>query len=342
VKGLLQRLDKFLNGTNGTRVVALVIAIFTFYSIKKLISKEVDFWVEVLPMASDIAEGKTFVQSDPTEVRVTLQGSPEQLASVNKEDVKLMSRIREGTEGTNVLVTLERSWISGHGKTRVRKIEPNQATLLFDEKGEVELPIARPEIIGKPLIGEAEVIWSETNIVARGLKTTLRDLQANAIQVATEPIDVDGRVQSFKRRVKILWPQNITGAVSELEVPVQVNVKTGNKSFERQPVLLTIISGSGASYTSDPDWVTVKVSGSEDALEKLDAGKFAVIATCTRIDDGGAKIPLKIIFDSGLEGLSGEADPPEVDITVHYKHSLKQLVADQEDPPAQSEQEQAD
>jgi len=217
-------------------------------------------------------------------------------------------------------VALRPAQIEGHRQTRVTGIVPSAAELAFDIEGDVALSVARPKLRGAPLIGSAEVLWVETNVVVRGPLRQLTTLRDNAVQLATEEIDVDGRVQSFSRRVKILLPKdigNVRVANDELEVRVGIKVATETRMFEGIPVLLTAVTGSGVILASDPATVSVRVTGMPERLGQLRSEVISVVADCRNIAVSGETVsafPVRVFLPPGLDGLTAEAVPDQVKV----------------------------
>jgi autonomous glycyl radical cofactor GrcA len=306
-----------------TKVMALVVAAIAFHSIRNVISEERYFRARILPEMPQDA-GVTVVNADPGEARVTLRGSRDQLNAIREEELVIKASPERSTSGSgSEYVALRPARIEGHRQTRVLNIEPSTVRLAFDVEGDVRLSVARPKLKGTPLIGNAEVVWAETNVVVRGPLNQLTTLRDNAVQLATEEIDVDGRVQSFSRRVKIILPKdigNVRVGKDEVEVRVAIKVDTETRVFENIPVLLTAVTGSGVTLTSDPATISIRVTGMADRLNQLRPELISVIADCRNIAvsrETVAAFAVRVYLPPGLEGLSTEAVPDKV--TVHAR-----------------------
>ena len=208
-----------------TKLIALLVAAVVLQIIRTNISERETFRVRVVPVQPQDARF-TVVKVEPGEVRVTLRGSLEQLRALREEAlvVKVPTRANPAGEGFEE-VPLRRSQVEGMGSARVDALEQTQVRLEYEVEGTLRLSVARPVLLGTPLVGTAEVLWMETNVVVRGPMTQLRTLYDNAVPLATERIDVDGRVQSFTRRVRILPPAdlgNVTVTPTENEVRVGI------------------------------------------------------------------------------------------------------------------------
>ncbi len=302
------------------KLAALVVATIAFNVVRTTISEQESFRIEVT--ATLPQEGRfTVVKIDPGDVRVTLRGSRDQLRAIQREDLQARLTLRQAPPGGGYeLVTLRSTHIEGRGYARVELIEPQQVRIEYDIEGEMALPVARPHLLGRPLIGRAEAIWAETNVVVRGPLQQLRTLHENAVQLQTEPIDVEGRVQSFTRRVRVLPPPDI-GVLRvtppEIEVRVGIKVDTETRLYENIPVLLTAVTGSGLVLTSEPSTVNVRVTGMAERLDALRPDDISVVADCRNIevlDVAEGSYPLRVLFPAGVEGLVPEALPKTVTV----------------------------
>ncbi len=304
------------------KLAALAVAVVAFHVVRTTISEQESFRIEV--SATMPQEGRfTVVKIEPSDVRVTLRGAREQLRSIRSEDLQARLTLRQTPpDGGFERITLRSAHIDGRGHARVESIEPQQVLIEYDIEGEMALPVARPQLRGSPLIGRAETFWAETNVVVRGPFQQLRRLHENAVQLQTEPIDVEGRVQSFTRRVRVLPPPDI-GAVRitppELDVRVGIKVDTESRVYENIPVLLTAVTGSGLILTSEPSTVNVRVTGMPERLDALRPESISVVADCRNIevvDEARGSYSLRVLFPAGVEGLLAEAIPKDVTVTA--------------------------
>ncbi len=299
-----------------TKLVALLVAVVGFQIIRANISEDETFRVRVV-VTQPQEGGGVVVKVEPAEVRVSLKGSRDQLQSLREDSliVKLTARQTGGVFGRGQNVALRRAHLEGAGYARVDSFDPKYVRLVYEKKGEQRLSVARPLLTGTPLVGTAEILWAETNVVVRGPQAQLKSMFENAVQLATEKIDVDGRVQSFTRRVRILPPPdvaNVTVEPSEIDVRVGIKVETETQVFEEVPVRMTAVTGSGLILTSDPATVTVRITGMPERLRQVLKESISVIADCSNIqvdEEAEAVYPLRVFLSIGMDGLSSVAEP---------------------------------
>lgn len=326
------------------KLAALAIAIVVVWLIRRTISEEytVILKVQTTPrktesvQESNLADKQlTVMKIEPSEVKVTFHGSKEQLQALRRDTDNLQIRVAPPRFGVNSKDTVEtrlrRSHVEGVGSVRAT-FSPKFITLRQEAEVTKVVGVAKPLMTGKPLVGRAQLIWSETNVTVRGPQTQLQTLEDKAITLSTEPIDVDGRVQSFTKRVRIIHPTDLDKAIlepAEIDVTVDILVKTEPREFENIPVMVTTASGSGLVLVSDPATVKVKVIASPDQLDRIETNKIAVVADSRNIEhkpDLTVETALRVVLPSGMGSLQSEAIPGKVTITARRV-----------DPPATTE-----
>lgn len=303
-----------------TKLMAAVVALVAFQIIRTNISEMETFRVRVVANQPHDG-GFTVVKVEPSDVSVTLRGSRDQLRVLREDAMSVTVQARQiPANGGSETISLRRAQVEGIGYARVDSLEPSHVQLDYEIEGNVRLAVARPLLVGTPLVGTAEIGWTETNVVVRGPLTQLRTLYDNAVPLATEKIDVDGRVQSFTRRVRILPPPdigNVSVTPSEIDVRVAIKVETETRVYENIPVLLTAVTGSGLILTSEPATVTVRVTGMAERLDQVRPEAISVVADCRDIvvdRTAEASYPLRVFLPPRVEGLTSESTPPSVTV----------------------------
>lgn len=118
----------------GLKFLALLMAIFTFHSIRTVTSDEA---VHIVPVEVQLTDANHIVtDQDPLSVTITLRGSREDLKKLDPQDIKAILKLRKSESGS---IPIRARDIRGVSGLRVVKIEPDKAavTVLWQpEEGE--------------------------------------------------------------------------------------------------------------------------------------------------------------------------------------------------------------
>lgn len=108
----------------GLKFLALLMAVFTFHSIRAVTSDEA---VHIVPVEVQPTDANHIVlDQDPLSVTVTLRGSREDLKKLDPQDIKAVLKLRSQENGP---VPIRARDVRGVSGLRVVKIEPDKATV---------------------------------------------------------------------------------------------------------------------------------------------------------------------------------------------------------------------
>lgn len=307
------------------KIIAVAVAIVIFSIVRMFISEKttVTAKVEIVPTSKDGALSVT--KYEPAEVDILLSGTEEAIKNIRDEKVVVKvqpSGIPQKEDVDFENLKIEPKDVFGAGSARVVSLSPAVIHLEYDKEGEVSLPVRRPQLTGKPLLGTAELIWIETNVTVRGGMSQINLLRESGVELHTESIDVDGRSRGFTKKVKILKPSD-SGAITlmpqEIDVKVAITTETETRVFENIPVQLTTITGGGMLLSSDPALASVRITGMKEHLNILQPSDITVLADCRSLADSRGKttdsrVPLRVYLPVGIEGLRPAVEPAEAKI----------------------------
>ena len=121
----------------------------------------------------------------------------------------------------------------------------------------------------------------------RGPSSRLRQIEL----VRTQPVDMEGRLQSFKIRRTVL-PPAVAGAArlepDRVLVDVAIAELTATRELADIPVRWLLAPGAPAIRGTKPEKVTVTLQGRPEALRLLEPAAVAVYVDCVGLAPGGA------------------------------------------------------
>lgn len=272
------------------KLLAVLLATVSFYAIRGATNFEVPYDI---PLKVEVADGIAILDQ-PKTVCVTFRGSQEDLRRLSQKDIKAVIRPKATDPAGAEQVTVSSRDVQGAASVRVVNVEPKTVTIAFDHEVEKDMPVAKPKTIGTPLMGKVDLDYEPRKVKIRGSNLRLQ----NKAEVSTEPVDVDGRVESFTRRVRVLSPGD-TQVVSIEPAEITVNVKIVTESVSRELSNVVVVAlmkpARPAEATIRPDRVTVTLHGRPEAVESAVSNAVTVFADCTGLPEGGeTNVPVNV------------------------------------------------
>ena len=295
----------FLN--NGYwKLFALVIAILVYFSIRSDIShvKVISVPIDV---TNDSSAGDAAIWSvEPRSVKVKIRGSYNEISQLDDAAIKCVIRARQKSASIldTVRIKVRSKHIQGVRDARIIKIEPASIDVKFDIPDSVTLEVAPPAIEGNAH-GSVRLSYDVTNAVIKGSRRLLQTLDVENTRIQCEPVDVDGRLESFVTRVRLVPPGDAANVeIDPLEMVVNVYITSENSStiIESVPVIVSQPASSANKWITEPHLVNIKVSGRSELLKSVQFGDIMASVN--------GNIPV-------VPGLTNE-----VSVIVHVKQGL--------------------
>lgn len=308
---LIAKLKEIILNNWTLKVLALILAIITYQSIKDAISFEVPFEI---PVEVEVEEGIAILDQNPREVEVIFQGSRADLRQLSHGQMKVLLNPKPGPAGSGLL-SISPHDVRGASGVRVVSIRPKEVSLTFDRESEKKVSVTKPKIKGTPIIGKVELDYEPKTVTIKGPQRRLDEKNF----LDTEPVDVDGRVQSFTKRVKILPPADaMVTRIEPAEVEVKVSIVTDTVSRHWTNVTVTAMTrpGSGNEISIEPSAVDVQLHGREDLLAGIQDKALTAFVDCMALQPGtSADLKVNVYIPSGLD-LSATVSPETVRATI--------------------------
>jgi len=238
---LLRRLRLFFQrrlGPHGDlKVLSTVIAMIVFYLIRLTIGHPQTYRAPVHVSIQE--QGVAILQYAPLDVEIELKGAADDVRAFDASELSVRLAIESTREAGGQVLKLTRRHVMGAGKLRVVRITPSEVFVEYDREVETTLRLSVPDLVGRPLQGEATIELLTQTVQVRGPESQLNNLVERSILLPTEPVDVSGRTQGFTRRVRVLPPDD--SGISHV-LPADVEVR----------VTITVVTPPESIYTNAP------------------------------------------------------------------------------------------
>jgi YbbR domain-containing protein len=296
------------------KLLAVLLAVGAYHAIMGVIGYEVLYDLPVkVEMDGKRNPDVAILDQDVKTVQVTFRGSQEDLRRLDQRVLEVV--IRPQASQRKEWIAFSNRHVEGARGVKPIHFKPASVLLTFGHQIEKEVAVLAPVPVGTPLAGHVEIDYHPRTARLRGPGERLKDRHA----VATESVDVDGRVASFSRTVKILPPSDIwVSRIEPSEVTVQVKIVTESidRKWEKVPVqVLTDAAAQPGAVRLDPKAATVTVTGRAQVVEKIAQDSVSVYVDVRGLAAGSYELPLRVILPVGLD-VRQTADPTTVKVEI--------------------------
>lgn len=304
-------MKSFITNNLGLKIASLLLAVVSWFAIRETISFEVS--VTGIPLQIQTAEGWAVFRQSDNAVTATFRGSQEDIRLLDQNQIKAVIDLRANTIAGAQDVPVNPEAVVGTRGVRVLHVAPTTLRVSLDHESEKMVPV-KGRTTGKPFSGEVEEIVCEPAVVR--LRGPAQQLQQTE-WVYTEPVDVEGRIEGFTKRRKVLppsdsWSPTITPP--EVQVGVAIAEKTG--SLEWKDVAVVAIGNPQAQLNTEitPARVTVMVMGTAQVLENLKTKPPMAFVDCVDLDPSLTyNLPVHVYLPPGYN-VSVSAQPATVQV----------------------------
>jgi YbbR domain-containing protein len=293
------------------KLVALFLGAASYLAILGATGYEV---IYRLPVEVTVEPGIAILDQDNRFVDVTFRGSQEDLRRLDQRQLKIVVKPRVAETSGSETVRLDPHDVERPQGVAVAGLRPSTVKLTFDREAHKSVEVLKPVTVGMPLMGHVELDYSPKTVTLTGPGQRISGKNA----VVTEPVDVDGRVASFEKRVRVLPPSDT--AVSQVEPPevtvkIRIVTDTETRQWERVPVALITEAGQGGVFHVEPEVVTVIGSGRAEIIAKIEPQSLKSFVDCRKLGSGlNFELPVEIVWPAA-EGVRFEVRPPVVKVT---------------------------
>ena len=279
------------------KLLALLLAVLTYYAIRGATGAEREYEV---PVQVEVDPGIAVLAQEPDVIKVRFRGSQSDMLDLDPMQIRAVVRPKSREpDGTAQVVPVSPRDVEGAPGVAVVSIEPNEIVVTFDREVEIPFRVAKPEVVGRPLIGSVELDYEPDMVTVRGPKQLLEGLkQEGGAELTTEPVDVDGRVESYTKLVKVRPPSGpwVSGIEpDEITVHVRIIKETSRKEWTGLKVLAVHDSGTAVDVFFDPPEVSVSIEGRSELVEKFSEEDIRVFVVCAGLDpEESHELPVQV------------------------------------------------
>ena len=294
------------------KLISLILAIgFWFYVVSEEsieITKTIQ--LEILPPSDKLS----VVKSSASYVEVTFQSPRHLFSALSAANVTAHHKIAGVQKAGDYSFNLNPSdFTLPAPEIRIVRIFPSLITVALDEVIVKKLTV-QVDFMGDPAYGyrvDQEGIELDPNaVLIEGPKAVLEKMN----MIKTEPIQLVGRVRSFRRTVRIQQVPELR-VVGDGITEVQIPIKPEFSEREVPNVRIKPLGiPSGDHYaTVRTEQVSVVLKGPRALLDKLEASDILAYVEVEGLKEGVHQIPVKLILPQDLV-LKG--DPPLASVEV--------------------------
>jgi len=303
----------FLLHNPGIKILALLAALVSWMAIQETISFEVA--VPDIPLEIRVGEGWAVLRQSEHTVRVTFKGSQDDIRQMDPKQIKATVDLRTNSIAGSGEIVVELSAIKAPRNVRPIRVEPDRVQVSLDREQEKKVPV-KGRAVGKPFSGEVEALICEPAIV------TLRGPAQQLWQtewVYTESVDVEGRVESFTKRCRVMMPGDTWTPViepPEVQVKVVISERTENVEWDNVPVAILVKPQSLGTVEVMPSRVRVVLNGASETLEELQAVAPKAFVECLELNPSLTyELPVQMVLPPG-KAVSATVEPHTVRVVV--------------------------
>lgn len=311
-KGFGKWLFDAIKVNGDAKALAIILTIVIFYSIRATIGNRETFTV---PVNVAVGAGVAILEQEPRNVTITFEGSRAELRRL--ADEKIVAEVVPSSGVSNEMIPIRARNISARHIARVASIEPSFVRVRYDRESKVVMPVAPPVAKGNPLRGQVSFDYKPRAVEVTGPQRQMAHLLASGFQVQAEPIDVEGRVQSFTRMVNLLPPDDVVVSSikpESLEVRVTIETKVHVAEVPNVPVRVAASPLSTESFAFTPTNVAVRLSGRKEVLDAFDRSSLIAFILCPDKPVPASEVPVRVYLPPGDESISVDAAPASVRI----------------------------
>ena len=306
-------MKSFLLNNAGLKMVSILLAIVSWYAIRETISFEVS--ISDIPLQIRTGEGWAVFRQSENTITATFRGSQEDIRLMDHKQIKAVVDLRTNAVAGAIDVAITPQAIRGLRGVRAVQVHPDRVRISLDHESE-KLIAVKGRTTGKPLAGEVEELICNPAVVR--LRGPAQQLQQTE-WIYTEPVDVEGRIESFSKRCRVLPPSNTWSPIIEppdVQVEVVIEEKTDSLEWSDLPVAVIGNPGAAVKVEITPARVNVVITGTPEALEILKTAAPKAFVECIDLDSSLTyDLPIHVYLPPG-HNVTVAADPPYAHIVL--------------------------
>ena len=293
------------------KALSLVLAVLTWYIIQDTISFEIE--IPDVHLQVRVRDGMAILNQPVSTVDVTLRGSQEEIQMLDPRRLQAVVELTGESSPMPQVIALTPSIIKGVRGARVVAVHPSSILVALDRQDARRVPV-KGRTTGAPLFGQVEdVVCEPSTVLLSGPAAKLKTTEC----VYTQPVDVDGRVESFVRRSTVQAPGDNWVAVmdpADVQVKIVISGKSAGRQWKGLPVNTLNEPGHLTTVDVDPASVDVTASSRVNDPAALEGVQLRVFVDCVGLTTPGTyTVPVHV---QGAGAVTAVASPSSVKVTV--------------------------
>ena len=302
-------------GRRWMMALSLLLAVITWYAIREATSFETVVPDVPLEILHDTGWA-VLEQSDDT-LDIRFRGARADLEGLARERLRVVVDVQgKRFDGARTLVRLGPENVRAPAGVRAVAVIPDELSFSMDREGERHVPV-KAEMQDEPPQGIAieKTLCVPATVLLRGPLSKLQEVDV----VRTEPVELEGRVQSFKTRRSLLPPPGLTAArldPNRVMVEVTLAEHADSRQVEGVPVRV-MFSGSGSPgrMVVEPERVAVDCQGRAEVLGRVTAEQIRAFVDVSDVQPGARyELPVQTQAPPGVRVV--QTIPPAATVTV--------------------------
>ena len=296
----------------GLKLISLVLAIgFWFYVVGEEsieITKTVP--LEVIPPSEKLS----VVKSSTYFLEATVHAPRNLISAFSSMNISASHKIESVQKAGEYSFTVSQGDFTLPTPTiRIVKVFPSVVTVTLDEMIIKKLPVD-VEVAGEPAFGyrvdKDQIELDPNTVLVEGPKAMLEKMDT----IKTEPVQLVGRVRSFRRTVKIQQPNGVRvigDGITEIQVPVKAEY--AEKEFGEVPVKPLGAPGGNHYPVLQSSQVSIVLKGPRAVVDKLTAHDFLAYADVDDLKEGPHDVTVQFVLPTDIVLKN---DPPTVSVEI--------------------------
>ena len=297
---ILRKTREFIATRNGTRLVAVAIAVVFWYAVRAATSNST--LVADIPLTVQPPPDWSVVDVSAKTINVAFLGTRDDLRYLNRDLIKASIDARSHADVSPLVVVLGAANVNAPGNARIDFIRPAAVTVRLDREIAKQVPV---KVETQNLLHDGYEIEKITvappAVELSGPALRLADVES----IRTVPVDLDGRIRPInKRRLSLVPGDNMGGVLmnpTNVTVDIAIVERSVSSRFPDLPIRPLLPAGRHGRAEIEPETATLTVKGRPETMKDLAAEDVRLFVDAAEIDgDKPAKLPLRAVLPDGV------------------------------------------
>ena len=292
-------------------IVSLILAIALWVYI---VGEEAIEVSREVPLTITTPSEMTVAQTTAKTVTVLLQVPRNMVSLLDRQPITVTHKIEDVEEAGKYSFNLKPQDVDRPSVImKVKQIIPERVVCTLDKVINKRLPVVA-NLVNDPAAGykvNKDGIQIDPNaVLVAGAQSVLEKTQF----ILTEPIDIIGRIRSFRKKVSLKQDAGYTVVNNVLiDVFIPILEEFSEKEFTDFPIMIMSAANSTLGARLDPGKVTFVLQGPKEVISRITNDDITAYINIVDLGVGKYKLPLQFNMP---QGVSLRDTVPVVEVTV--------------------------